>query len=85
VHFVVSYWLKEKENIVSRLAEIVPGKRIYLVLAVKDSKICCSGFQSGPYAHAHREPNQISKVPQENDVKLGSYRNFGVGHRNFTA
>jgi hypothetical protein len=42
-------------------------------------------FSKWPYAPAHREPNQISKVPQENDGKLGSYRNFGVGHRKFTA
>ena len=82
VHFVV-YSVTEDNgtHLVSCVAEIVPGKRVYFVIAVKNFMICCSGSQSGLYVPVPREPHQFSKGPQGNDGKLGGRSNFGVGHR----
>jgi len=38
-----------------------------------------SGSQSGQYSPPSREPNQVSKGPQENDGKLGDHNSFWVG------
>jgi len=86
VHFVV-YYVTEGNGtqLVSCIAEIVPGKRVYFVLAVKNFMICCSGSQSGLYAPVSREPHQFSKGPQGNDGKLGGYSKLRVGHRDLSA
>ena len=41
-------------QLVSCVAEIVPGKGVYFVLAVKNFMICCSGSQIGHYAPVPR-------------------------------